>query len=86
MNTHSHTKQKTNCALHTDADHCITCADELLEVKVLAVDTATFTARVQVEDREEEIDISLLDCVTPGAVVLVHGGVAISCLEEEVCQ
>ena len=73
----------TVCSLNADPSHCITCADELLAVKVLAVDAATTTARVQVQDHEEEIDISLLDGVTPGEVVLVHAGVAITCLGKE---
>lgn len=79
---YTYAKQSTSCSLNKDIHHCITCADELLAVKVLTVDAATVTARVQVEDREEEIDISLLDWVAPGAVVLVQGGVAITCLEE----
>jgi hydrogenase maturation factor len=58
--------------------HCITCSDEAVEVKVVSIDDSTGLARVAVEDVVEEVDITLIDEVTVGDRVLVHGGVAIS--------
>ncbi|GCE24307.1 HypC/HybG/HupF family hydrogenase formation chaperone [Dictyobacter kobayashii] len=58
--------------------HCITCSDEALELRVVAVDFGAGTARVAVTPTHtEEIDISLLEQVGPGDLVLVHGGVAL---------
>ncbi len=72
--------------------HCITCSDEALPYTVVRVDTERGLAEVSVSEamgqsggmREvtEEIDISLVDDVVPGSVVLVHGGVAIALLSE----
>jgi hydrogenase maturation factor len=71
--------------LHCDLSaegHCITCSDEALSAKVLSIDSITGLALVAVEDITEEIDIILVDDVSPGDMVLVHGGVAIAHLEE----
>ncbi len=57
--------------------HCATCADEALPATVLRVDAESRLALVQVADTTEEIDITLVEDVVPGDVVLVHGGVAI---------
>ena len=64
------------------AGHCITCSDEALPVRVLHVDPETGLATVEVKDTTEEIDITLVDHVVPGDVLLVHGGVAIGHLDE----
>ncbi len=61
--------------------HCITCSDEALSVKVLHVDRETEVARVEVQGKEEEVDITLIESVQPGDILLVHGGVAIACTE-----
>jgi hypothetical protein len=58
--------------------HCATCSDEALPATVLSVDADTGLAVVQVHDTTEEIDITLVEDVAPGDVLLVHGGVAIS--------
>lgn len=67
-----------------DADgHCITCSDEALPFTVVRVDAEHGLAEVSVEETgemTEEIDITLVDTVVPGSVVLVHGGVAIALL------
>ena len=60
--------------------HCITCSDEALPVKVLHVDQETGLALVTVNDMTEEVDITLVEDVTPGDMLLVHGGVAIASL------
>src|SRR5436305_171788 len=75
----------TQSSLHCDLTaegHCITCSDEALPAKVLSIDSITGLALVAVEDITEEIDVSLVDDVSPGDMVLVHGGVAIAHLEE----
>jgi hypothetical protein len=58
--------------------HCAACSDEALPATVLRVDADTGLAVVQVNDTTEEIDITLVEDVAPGDIVLVHGGVAIS--------
>ena len=65
-----------NCELNAEG-HCITCSDEALPVRVLRVDQESGLALVTVQDTTEEIDITLVDSVTPGDLLLVHGGVAI---------
>ena len=75
--------------------HCITCSDEALPYTVVRVDAEHGFAEVSVAkaigqsgqsegmgEITEEIDISLVDDVIPGSVVLVHGGVAIALLSE----
>jgi len=62
--------------------HCATCADEALPARVLRVDAASGLAFVQGADTTEEIDITLVEDVVPGDVVLVHGGTAIALLEK----
>ncbi len=62
--------------------HCITCSDEAVAVKVLQVEQESGLALVEVEDQTEEVDITLVEHVAPGAILLVHGGVAIALLEE----
>ena len=61
--------------------HCTTCSDEALQARVLRVDEETGLALVEVmaeEMRTEEIDITLVENVVPGDLLLVHGGVAIA--------
>ncbi|GCE30450.1 hypothetical protein KDA_59340 [Dictyobacter alpinus] len=59
------------------AEHCVTCSDQALELLVLQVDVEHATALVAIDSGTEEIDISLLEVVGPGDIVLVHGGVAL---------
>src|SRR5205085_9239309 len=68
-----------SCELDAEG-HCITCSDEALPAKILRVDSETGLALVEVKDTTEEIDITLVDSVAPGDLVLVHGGVAIGLL------
>lgn len=62
--------------------HCITCSDEALSATVVSVNAELGSALVTVQDTTEEIDITLVDTVAPGDVVLVHGGVAIALVSE----
>lgn len=66
----------TACGLDTEG-HCITCSDEAIPVKIVSIDQANGLALVEVQNVIEEIDITLVDDVSIGDVVLVHGGVAI---------
>jgi HupF/HypC family len=66
-----------SCELDAEG-HCITCSDEALEARVLRVDAEAGLALVTVGDATEEIDITLVESVTPGDLLLVHGGVAIA--------
>ena len=70
-----------SCELDAEG-HCITCSDEALPAKVLSVDAETGLALVMLKDETEEIDITLVEGVAPGDVLLVHGGVAIAHLDE----
>lgn len=68
----------------TTEGHCITCSDEAVQVKVVHLDATSGLAVVMREDEpdiQEEIDITLLDTVLPGDMVLAHGGVAIAHLK-----
>jgi hydrogenase maturation factor len=71
----------TYCKLDAEG-HCITCSDEALEVRVLHVDQENGLALVTTEDSSEEIDITLVESVEPGDILLVHGGVAITRVNE----
>ena len=68
--------QNASCELDAEG-HCVTCSDEALPAKILRIDEETGLALVEVKDMTEEIDITLVDSVAPGDLVLVHGGVAI---------
>lgn len=70
-----------SCTLDAEG-HCITCSDEALQVRVLSVDEENGLAQVSLNGIEEEIDITLIESLTPGDVLLVHGGVAIARVEE----
>jgi hydrogenase maturation factor len=72
----------SSCELNAEG-HCITCSDEALSASVLRVDCENGLALVTIEgsETEEEIDITLVDDIAPGDVVLVHGGVAIAHIE-----
>lgn len=64
-------------------DHCLTCSDEAIAVKVLTVNEQTGLALVEVSDQVEEVDITLVEDIAPGDRLLVHGGVAIANLKRE---
>jgi len=59
----------------------VTCSDEALTACVLRVDQETGLALVEIVAEKlttEEIDITLVESVVPGDLLLVHGGVAIA--------
>jgi hydrogenase expression/formation protein HypC len=65
------------CHAQPDADHCVTCGDDAVEVVVLGL-LADATALVGLDAATLEVDISLVEAVQPGDRLLVHGGVALS--------
>ena len=67
----------TLCGLHS-AEHCVTCSDEVQLAHVLRIDRKAQCALVTIEDSTEEVDISLVETISPGDHLLVHGGVAIA--------
>ncbi|MGH2494562.1 MAG: HypC/HybG/HupF family hydrogenase formation chaperone [Ktedonobacteraceae bacterium] len=69
------------CELDAEG-HCITCSDEALAAKVLRIDQQMGVAFVSIDDATEEVDITLIDDVVEGDMILVHGGVAIGLLDE----
>ncbi len=68
------------CELDAEG-HCITCSDEALPATVLHVDEACGSALVEINDGTAEVDITLVEEVAPGDLLLVHGGVAIAHLD-----
>src|SRR2546423_490020 len=73
--------QDSLCELDGEG-HCVTCSDEALPARVLRIDQETGLALVKVKDTTEEIDVTLVDDIVPGDLLLVHGGVAIGPVDE----
>ncbi len=63
-----------------DHDHCLTCSDEMIVVRVLQIDETGGSAHVEVQGKREGVDITLVDGVVAGDTLLVHAGVAIEVL------
>jgi len=65
-----------------DPHHCITCADEGVEMRVVAVDSARGLALCEASGGEREsVEIALVDTVAPGDALLVHAGTALARLD-----
>lgn len=62
--------------------HCLTCSDEMLLARVLEVNEETGLAIVEIGGQTGEVDITLVEQVAPGNILLVHGGVAIAHKDE----
>jgi hydrogenase expression/formation protein HypC len=63
---------------------CITCSDQGIEMRVVALDGDTGLARCTETtggDTEAVVDVALVTPVDPGDLVLVHAGVALALLE-----
>ena len=81
MNTISENAQTFVC--QRDANHhCLTCSDEIASVRVIHIDQEKGLALVEGGSQREEIDITLVEDVAVGDLLLAHGGVAIARLEE----
>ena len=63
--------------------HCATCSDEALPARVLEIRELEGMAIVDLAGKTIEVDISLMEEVFFGQVLLVHGGVAVGSLSEE---
>jgi hydrogenase assembly chaperone HypC/HupF len=82
MNSESIPQAQLVC-LPDDTGHCVTCSDEALPAKVLKIDLEQFTALVEIKGSRTEVDISLVEPVECGEMLLVHGGVALGRFSEE---
>ena len=71
--------------LPDEAGHCVTCSDEALPARVLKIDFEQYLALVALEGSTEEVevDISLVEPVECGEMLLVHGGVALGRFSEK---
>jgi len=67
----------THCGLHSE-EHCITCTDEVQLAHVVQINQEELYALVMIEETIEEVDISLIETISPGDQLLIHGGVAIA--------
>jgi len=62
-----------------DPHHCITCADEGVEMRVVAVDEARGLALCEAPGgARETVEIALVDAVAPGDALLVHAATALA--------
>jgi hydrogenase expression/formation protein HypC len=62
-----------------DPHHCVTCADEGVEMRVVAVDEARGLALCAAPGgARESVEIALVDAVAPGDALLVHAGTALT--------
>ena len=65
-----------------DPYHCITCGDDGVEMRVVAVDDARGLALCEAAGgARESVEIALVDAVAPGDALLVHAGTALAKLE-----
>jgi hydrogenase maturation factor len=70
-----------------DPYHCVTCADEGVAMRVVAVDEARGLALCAAEGGERSaVEVALVGAVAPGDVLLVHAGTALMRLEGEAAQ
>ncbi len=58
--------------------HCITCSDEGVPMRVAGPPFSGLALCADAAGRESEVEVSLVDCVVPGDLLLVHAGVAIA--------
>ena len=65
-----------------DPHHCITCADEGVAMRVVAVDEARGLALCEAAGGgRESVEIALVEPVAPGDALLVHAGTALTRLD-----
>ena len=61
-----------------DANHCITCSDEGVEMEVVALDEQRGLALcLDSGGARHSVEAALVEPVAPGDAVLVHAGVAL---------
>ena len=67
------------------SDHCITCGDDGVPMRVLRIDAERGLALCVDDDANKStVEIALVEPVAPGDSVLVHAGVALVTLEQAV--
>ena len=79
------TRLADDLALACHSDHCITCGDEGVPMRVLAVDVArglALCAGAGDDNARATVEIALVEPVAAGERLLVHAGVALVKLEE----
>jgi len=65
-----------------DPHHCITCADEGVPMRVVAIDEERGLALCAAPDGERSsVEIALVGAVAPGDALLVHAGTALALLD-----
>jgi hydrogenase assembly chaperone HypC/HupF len=65
-----------------DPHHCITCADEGVPMRVVAIDEERGLALCAAPDGERSsVEIALVGAVAPGDALLVHAGTALTRLD-----
>jgi hydrogenase assembly chaperone HypC/HupF len=65
-----------------ESHHCITCGDDGVPMQVVRIDRDRGLALCAHEDGSREtVETALVDPVTPGDVLLVHAGTALTRLE-----
>lgn len=64
-------------------DHCVTCSDEAVEMRVLDHRANGVSVCVAADGGRAEVMTDLVRPVDPGDLVLVHAGVAIARLEQQ---
>jgi hydrogenase maturation factor len=65
-------------------EHCLTCGDDGVAMRVLELDAAGGLALCSEEGGERRsVEVGLVEPVAPGDIVLVHADVALARLSEE---
>jgi hydrogenase maturation factor len=68
-----------------DPHHCVTCSDEGVAMRVLAVDEGRGLALCAGPDgARASVEVALVGAVAPGDALLVHAGTALTRLDAEV--
>jgi hydrogenase maturation factor len=68
-----------------DPHHCVTCADEGVAMRVLALDEDRGLALCEAPDGgRSSVEVALVGVVAPGDALLVHAGTALTRLDSEV--
>ena len=69
---------RSSATLACGSEHCITCADEGVEMRVVALGPDGLADCAGPEGARSEVEVALVEAVAPGDALLVHAGVAIA--------
>jgi hydrogenase maturation factor len=62
-----------------ESDHCITCGDDGVPMRVVRIDVARALALCEDEDgARSSVEVALVDRALPGDLLLVHAGTALT--------